>query len=400
MPAANSPTAYGEVAKIFHWATALLILTLIPLGIIAEELPYDTGEALALKAQVFSVHKTLGVLVFFVALARILWALTQARPGLLHSDKKAEAFLATLVHWLLYLSIVLVPLSGWLHHAATDGFAPIWWPFGQSLPFVPKSETVSHLFGAWHWVLTKVLIGSLVLHILGAIKHHVIDKDGTLRRMWFGASDAAGTGHHPKSGAVAGVAVYAVALVVATVLGLSGDDTAAGGNTQLTAAPSPWTVQDGSIGIAVQQLNSEVSGQFGQWSAVIEFVETLVEGSHGRAEVSIAVDSLTLGSVTSQAIGPDFMQAEAHPVATFTADLVPAEAGAYLAVGELSLAGATVPVEMPFDLTIEGDTAHAVGQVALDRRDFNIGEKYPDEGTVGFGVTVTIDVTATRTPES
>ena len=174
MPATNSPTAYGEVSKVFHWVTALLILTLIPLGMVAEELPYDTGEALALKAQVFSVHKTLGVLVFFVALARILWALTQPRPGLLHSDKKAEAFLATLVHWLLYLSIVLVPLSGWLHHAATDGFAPIWWPFGQSLPFVPKSETVAHVFGAWHGVLTKVLIGSLILHVLGAAVSWVV----------------------------------------------------------------------------------------------------------------------------------------------------------------------------------------------------------------------------------
>lgn len=400
MPAVNSPTAYGEVSKVFHWVTALLILTLIPLGIIAEELPYDTGEALALKAQVFSVHKTLGVLVFFVALARILWALTQARPGLLHTDRKAEAFLATVVHWVLYLSIVLVPLSGWLHHAATDGFAPIWWPFGQSLPFVAKSETVSHVFGAWHWVLTKVLIGALILHVLGAVKHHVIDNDGTLRRMWFGASGAVGTGHHPKSGAVAGVGIYAVALVLATVLGLSGSDEREGGNTQLTAAPSPWTVQEGSIGLTVQQLNSAVSGQFGQWSAVIEFVETPVDGRHGRAEVSIAVDSLTLGSVTSQAIGPDFMQAEAHPVATFMADLVPAPEGTYLAVGSLTLAGATVPVEMPFDLTIEGDTAHAVGQVVLDRRSFNIGEKYPDEGTVGFGATVTIDVTATRTPES
>ena len=55
---------------------------------------------------------------------------------------------------------MVVPLSGWIGHAATTGFAPIWWPFGQGLPFVPESETVAHLFAGIHEVFTKVLLGA------------------------------------------------------------------------------------------------------------------------------------------------------------------------------------------------------------------------------------------------
>ena len=72
----TAATTYGTVTKTFHWLTALFILTIIPLGAIANRLPYETDAQLALKAQLFSLHKTLGVIIFIVALARIIWALT------------------------------------------------------------------------------------------------------------------------------------------------------------------------------------------------------------------------------------------------------------------------------------------------------------------------------------
>ena len=77
MALGNTSTRYGAFSKSFHWLTALLILTLIPLGLFAKNLPYETQEELARKAWFFSLHKTLGVTVFFVAFLRILWALSQ-----------------------------------------------------------------------------------------------------------------------------------------------------------------------------------------------------------------------------------------------------------------------------------------------------------------------------------
>ncbi|MBL9058949.1 MAG: cytochrome b/b6 domain-containing protein, partial [Mangrovicoccus sp.] len=92
-PAGNSAVTYGSVAKAFHWLTALLILTLFPLGLIANDWPHDSSAELATKATLFSIHKTLGVTVFFVALLRILWALTQPKPGALHPDRRLETLL-------------------------------------------------------------------------------------------------------------------------------------------------------------------------------------------------------------------------------------------------------------------------------------------------------------------
>ena len=183
MALSNTAIRYGGVTKFFHWLTALLILTLIALGLYASDLPHDTQDALTRKAWFFSLHKTLGVTVFFVALARIVWAFTQTKPGLLNADHKLQSWLAETVHWVLYGSLVIVPLAGWIGHAAASGFAPIWWPLGQSLPFIPKNTTLEHAFGTVHIIAGKLLIGALVLHVAGAVKHHVIDRDSTLRRM-------------------------------------------------------------------------------------------------------------------------------------------------------------------------------------------------------------------------
>ena len=192
----SHPTTYASVTKVFHWLTALLIIVAIPLGLIANYAPYDTGDQLAFKALLFSMHKTVGVSAFFVALLRILWAMTQTKPGPLHPERTLETLLAEVVHWMLYLSLMMVPLTGWIDHAATSGFAPIWWPFGQTLPFVPQSETVSGIFSGLHWMFTKLLAASIFLHSAGALKHHFIDKDDTLRRMWFTAKDMPQVGAH------------------------------------------------------------------------------------------------------------------------------------------------------------------------------------------------------------
>jgi cytochrome b561 len=195
MALTNSSNRFGSVTRSLHWLAALLILTAIPLGIVANRLPYDTAGALALKAQVFSIHKTLGVAVFFVAAVRILWALTQRQPVALHPERKAETALAGVVHWMVYISLLAVPVTGWVHHASLASYAPILWPFGQGLPFGPMSKDVAIMATSLHWVCTKLLITSILLHVAGALKHHLIDRDATLMRMWRGTAATAAIVH-------------------------------------------------------------------------------------------------------------------------------------------------------------------------------------------------------------
>ncbi|WP_298836424.1 cytochrome b/b6 domain-containing protein [uncultured Roseobacter sp.] len=399
MPLTNTATHYGGVTKTFHWLTALLIITLIPLGIYANGLPYDTSEELARKALLFSLHKTLGVTVFFVALARIAWALSQPKPALLHPDRKLESLAAETVHWLLYGSLLLVPLSGWIHHAATSGFAPIWWPFGQNLPMVPKSDSLAATTAGLHIVFERVLAASILLHVAGALKHHVIDRDSTLRRMLPGYPDVGAVKgvHRVALPVVAAGIIWGGALVTGSALGVYDQHGKTVQAAALEAVQSDWAVQEGTLSISVKQLGSDVTGSFSDWTAAISFDESVTEGPAGSVEVTISIGSLTLGSVTSQALGPDFFNAETFPTATYTADLIRTGNG-YMADGTLTIKDMAVPVSFPFTLDIADGTARMQAETALDRRDFAIGEAQKDEASLGFSVSVNITLTASEAP--
>ncbi|MGR3759640.1 cytochrome b/b6 domain-containing protein [Roseobacteraceae bacterium NS-SX3] len=406
MPRHNTFASYGSVAKTFHWLTALLIFTLFPLGYFANQLAhhiespgFDGSQAVIEQASLlFSLHKTLGVTLFFVALARILWALTQRKPGLLHPDRKAEALAAETVHWLLYGSLVAVPLAGWIDHAATTGFAPIWWPFGQGLPFVPKSPAVAEVFASLHWLLVWTLAGALVLHIAGALKHHVIDRDATLRRMLPGSAQAPQPPQQSHSAlpVLAALAVWAAVLGGGAIAGMF----PRGGHiavAQPRTAPAPggWQVESGTLGIAVTQMGSTVTGQFGDWTADIQFEEPAAPGPAGSVEVTVAIPSLTLGSVTAQAMGPDYFDSASHPAATYTAEIEKLEDG-YQAVGDLTLKGQSVPLTLPFTLALDGNRAVMAGSATVNRLDFDIGQGVKDEGTLAFDVVIDVALEAVR----
>ena len=397
MPLANTILHYGAVTKLFHWLTALLILAAIPLGVIANLLPYDTGEQLAAKAQLFSLHKTVGIAAFAVALLRILWAMSQPRPAPLHAERRLETLLAATVHWALYGAMVVVPLSGWLHHAATAGFAPILWPLGQGLPFLTASKPLAALFAAVHWVFTKVLIAAVLLHVAGALKHALIDKDATLARMLPGTPDVNGSAvakAHMWPAAFA-TGLFAAGLALSVALAPATQPVVPA--SAITSGAGNWQVEQGSLAITLRQFGTEVTGQFAQWVPEIVFSETGTDGRHGTVTVDIVIASLTLGSVTEQALSADYFDAAQFPAARFNADILTADSG-YVADGTLTLKGAQVPVILPFTLIVDGDTARMRGKTTLDRRDFAIGAGQADEGTLGFAVVVEITLTATRSP--
>jgi cytochrome b561/polyisoprenoid-binding protein YceI len=399
MSLSNTQTRYGAVTKAIHWLMALLILSLIPMGWFAHQLPFETDAELARKAWLFSLHKTLGVLAFFLAVLRIIWAFTQPKPGLLNADKKLESWAADTVHWMLYGAMVVVPLSGWISHAAAAGFAPIWWPLGQGLPLVPKSTAVEHFFGALHFVSGRLLILSLVLHIAGALKHHVIDRDATLRRMLPGRPDLPSLPDqaHSRTPVLAAVALWLAALGLSAAL--------AGGKTQaapeaLAEVTSQWQVETGTIEITVVQFGSEITGSFADWTSVIAFDETIPtpDVAIGSVETTISIPSLTLGSVTAQALGPDFFAATDYPTAVFKADIKHAADG-YEAIGTLSIKDQTAPLTLPFSLSVDGNRAEMRGDLTLDRRSFGIGDNVNDPATLGFEVRVKITLTAQRGTE-
>ncbi|MFU8883414.1 MAG: cytochrome b/b6 domain-containing protein [Rhodobacterales bacterium] len=402
-PAATHAAAlrYGSMTKAFHWLTALLILSAIPLGLYATNLAHriEAGET-ALIAQatlLFSLHKTIGIAAFFTALARIIWAVTQPHPGLLKGDRHVEAALASTVHWLLYGAMLITPLTGWVHHAATTGFAPIWWPFGQTLPFVAQSPLVADAATTVHFLSSRVLIAAIVLHIAGALKHHLIDRDDTLRRMLPRARVKAQPSQvQPRQS----LPLIAASVIWMGILGVGAapalisltDDTASP-RSQASAAPGDWNVTDGTLALTIRQMGSEVAGQFSDWSAQITFADDPDQERNGHVTVEVTIASLSLGSVTGQAMGGDFFDEAAHPRALFDAEIL-RDGDSFVADGSLTIKDSTVPVRLPFDLEIAGDLAQMTGELSVDRRDFGIGAGVSDESSLAFGVTIAVALTA------
>lgn len=397
---ANTAHSYGSAARLLHWLTALLIFSAIALGLYAEGLPRDSEAAAATLRTIYSAHKTIGVTTFFVALIRILWALAQPKPAALHPDRALETLVAEIVHWALYAAMLIMPASGWVLHASEAGFAPILWPFGQTLPFVPQSETVAHAAEAIHKLSALVLYGAIALHVVGALKHVVIDRDATLARMLKGtrAGSTATGGRHLPAVLAPLAALLLWAAVIATGLTLPAPEMPAPAAPMASAPAAPaaagaWQVTEGALTFSVAQMGSAVTGELPSWTAAIDYAP---ESGTGEVTVTIDTTALSLGSVTDQAKGADFFDVATHPSAVFKASITRLDGTAHEATGTLALRGAEVPLSLPFTLTLDGDTATMAGEVVLDRRAFGMGAAFPDESTVGFGVTVDVTLTATR----
>lgn len=391
MPLANTAASYGAVARALHWLTALLILAAVALALYMQGLPRGSDAEVAHVSLLYSVHKTLGIVALVTALLRILWAVVQPKPAPLHPESRLETFAAEAIHWSLYAAMLGLPVTGWLFHAATDGFAPILWPFGQSLPFVPKSPALAMLFRALHGMSANLLYASLALHVLGALKHALVDRDGTLARMVTGRTAAATAAPPPPPThwpALVALGLWAALLAVTAATlppptRTTSPAAATGGN---------WTVAQGVLTFTIRQAQTAIPGTLTGWAAEITYDDQTRTGS---VLATIPLANLTIGSVTAQAVGPQFFDVTRFPAAIFRATIAEAN-GQMAATGTLSLHGHDVPVTLPFRLTVAGDHAAMTGQATLDRRDFGIGASFKDETTVGFPVTVDVSLLAVR----
>lgn len=179
LPSENEPHRYGRVSRMLHWTTAILFLFLIPMGIFASIIPEDTEY----RNAYYVVHKTLGVIVFALLIIRLIWNRISKRPELDHSIKTHERKMAHVAHIALYGMMIAIPLSGFImtsfHGYPTFFFAwelkPLWAP----------SNTATIIWGTMHkYLLPYLLYIILGAHILGALKHHFIDKhEKAIKRM-------------------------------------------------------------------------------------------------------------------------------------------------------------------------------------------------------------------------
>lgn len=174
----NSHAHWGAVSKAFHWLIVLLILTLAIVGLTMGELPRTPKYF-----WVYTLHKSLGLAVLALMLARLAWRLYAGAPKPVAGTPGWQTMLASVTHWLLYALTLAIPLSGWLYDSAS-GLRPFRW-FG--LFDVPKlvgpHESLAAQARDAHELMFWVLVVLVALHAGAAFYHHIFQRDDTLSRM-------------------------------------------------------------------------------------------------------------------------------------------------------------------------------------------------------------------------
>lgn len=157
---------YSRVAMWLHWIIAALVVTNLLLGFYHD----DFGKAAERWMMFF--HKATGITVLGLTLARLAWRLGHRPPPFDAVMKRWEVRLAGLIHALFYVLLLAIPITGWIL-TSTSGRVTNYFGLFEIAPLpVSRDRDVHELFEEVHELLGKLMVGLIVLHLAGALKHH------------------------------------------------------------------------------------------------------------------------------------------------------------------------------------------------------------------------------------
>jgi cytochrome b561 len=182
----SSPSTprYTLTAVALHWVLGLGLVALFALGVYMADLPFSPW-----RLKLYNWHKWAGVTILALSALRLVWRITHRPPALPAAMQAAmpawqrTAHHAT--HHALYALFFVVPLVGWAYSSAA-GFPIVLFGVLPLPDFVPVDKALAELIKPWHEITAFTLAGLVVLHVVAALKHQLIDRDGLLSRMWPG----------------------------------------------------------------------------------------------------------------------------------------------------------------------------------------------------------------------
>jgi len=167
---------YHSVSVALHWLLALLILGSLAVGLYMTGLPLSPT-----RLKLYNWHKWAGVAILVLSAVRLLWRLTHRPPA----DAPMPAWqnrAAHAAHAALYGLFFAVPLAGWAY-SSSAGFPVVLFGVLPLPDFVAPDRALSETLKPLHQWLAYALAALIALHVLAALKHHFIDRDGLLLRM-------------------------------------------------------------------------------------------------------------------------------------------------------------------------------------------------------------------------
>ncbi len=169
---------YTLTAQALHWVTAALMFAILPIAWVMVNMPREAAG----RDGLYDLHKSLGLTVVALVLVRLLWRARHHAPDLERGMPRWERTAAFVSHWLLYLVLIGMPVSGYVLSAAGGNSVDYFGLF--TLPGLPKNPALREA-GLWLHVATGqwVVYTLIVLHVLATAWHVAVRRDGVLGRM-------------------------------------------------------------------------------------------------------------------------------------------------------------------------------------------------------------------------
>jgi cytochrome b561 len=179
----HQPARYHLVAIALHWVLGLALIGLFAVGLYMTGLPFSPE-----RLKLYNWHKWAGVVLLSLSFLRLMWRLTHRPPALPLAVEIAMPAWQRIAHHAthlgLYALFFAVPLLGWAYSSAA-GFSIVLFGLWPLPDFVPVSESLADVLKPLHQWAAYGMAALVVLHVAGALKHQLIDRDGLLRRMAF-----------------------------------------------------------------------------------------------------------------------------------------------------------------------------------------------------------------------
>jgi len=172
---------YTTAAIVFHWVVAILALAMIGLGLSMTDIPKGSPD----RAFYFNLHKSIGITTALLVLARLWWRAKHPPPSLPASMPGWEVQAAKISHAMLYMCLILMPLSGFSASQFTK-YGVTFFGLFKIPPMGSENKLVYDLLQGVHEVTAALLITLIVIHVLAAFKHLLINRDSVFQRMWPG----------------------------------------------------------------------------------------------------------------------------------------------------------------------------------------------------------------------
>ena len=172
----NSKIQYGLLAKLFHWITFIALIIQVPFGFYLVGLEFSDR-----RIDLENIHILVGISIFYITLFRLIWKFLNPSPNEWKSHFKGQALIASANHFLLYLTIFAITVSGILkklYMGETLNF--IFFKYG----FEKDNFVLADTYYQVHIYANYLLLALVTLHIFAVIAHHVIFKDPILKKMW------------------------------------------------------------------------------------------------------------------------------------------------------------------------------------------------------------------------